>query len=175
MTSLPPPDPPRLGPLFARLRLARGWSQRRLAAELCAVSGQPTLSRHEISRWERQLRVPGGFWLGWLAVVLAVPLDVLVGAAARTRRTDPPRTAAAAPAGRSGPGRDDRADRGRGGPTGSRRAAAGRRPAAGRPARGRPGPDPVLRWPGPSARSPGAAERAARRDPGGGPRTAPTR
>ncbi|MEV1147742.1 hypothetical protein [Micromonospora sp. NPDC049799] len=46
----------------------------------------PTLSRHEVSRWERHLRVPGGFWLGWLAVVLAVPLDVLVEAAVRTRR-----------------------------------------------------------------------------------------
>ncbi|MGN9808722.1 helix-turn-helix domain-containing protein [Micromonospora sp. BQ11] len=88
MTSPAPSGPPLLGPLLAHLRLARGWSQSRLAAELCAASGVPTLSRHEVSRWERHLRVPGGFWLGWLAVVLAVPLDTLVEAAVRTRRLD---------------------------------------------------------------------------------------
>ncbi|WP_199714511.1 helix-turn-helix domain-containing protein [Micromonospora radicis] len=73
---MPPPDhsppagPPPTGPRLARLRLARGWSQSRLAAELCAAAGVPTLSRHEISRWERQRRVPGRFWRGWLAQVL---------------------------------------------------------------------------------------------------------
>ncbi|GGL96683.1 hypothetical protein [Micromonospora yangpuensis] len=85
---MPPPEssgPPLIGPLIAQLRLARRWSQPRLAAELCAVSDVPTLGRHEISRWERQLRVPGDFWLGWLAVVLAVPVALLVEAATRTR------------------------------------------------------------------------------------------
>ncbi|WP_169807192.1 helix-turn-helix domain-containing protein, partial [Micromonospora rosaria] len=82
----PPPGPPLIGPSIARLRLARGWSQSRLAAELCAAAGVPTLSRHEVSRWERQLRVPGDFWLGWLAVVLAAPGDLLPDAAAWTRR-----------------------------------------------------------------------------------------
>ncbi|WP_247685380.1 transcriptional regulator [Micromonospora sp. C31] len=90
MTPPPPPGPQLLGPLLAQLRLARGRSQLRLAAELCAASGVPTLSRHEVSRWERQLRVPGVFWLGWLAVVLAVPVDLLAAAAARTRRLGPP-------------------------------------------------------------------------------------
>ncbi|MFY1595244.1 transcriptional regulator [Micromonospora sp. WMMD737] len=90
MTPPPPPGPQLLGPLLAQLRLARGWSQLRVAAELCAASGAPTLSRHEVSRWERQLRVPGEFWLGWLAVVLAVPADLLATAAARTRSLGPP-------------------------------------------------------------------------------------
>lgn len=90
MTPPPPPGPQLLGPLLAQLRLARGWSQLRVAAELCAASGVPTLSRHEVSRWERQLRLPGEFWLGWLAVVLAVPADVLATAAARTRSLGPP-------------------------------------------------------------------------------------
>ncbi|MEV0810170.1 hypothetical protein, partial [Micromonospora sp. NPDC050200] len=44
-----PPDPRLLGPLIAQLRLARGWSQQRLADELCAASGAPTVTRHEIS------------------------------------------------------------------------------------------------------------------------------
>ncbi|WP_344750497.1 helix-turn-helix domain-containing protein, partial [Micromonospora olivasterospora] len=90
MTPSPPPGPQPLGPLLARLRLALGWSQQRLAARLCAVSGVPTLTRHEVSRWERQLRVPGDFWLGWLAVVLDVPVGLLSGAAARSRPEPPP-------------------------------------------------------------------------------------
>ncbi|WP_238358790.1 MULTISPECIES: helix-turn-helix domain-containing protein [Micromonospora] len=67
-----PPDP-LSGPPLTRLRLARGWSQSRLAAELCAAAGVPTLSRHEISRWERRRRTPGRYWHAWLAIVLGVP------------------------------------------------------------------------------------------------------
>lgn len=111
-----PPRPAQLGPLLARCRLDRGWSQQRAAVELCAAAGVPTLSRHEISRWERQRRVPGGFWLGWLAVVLDVPLVALAEAAAATRRagstraTGPGRAAVAGarPSGPTGPGRTTR-------------------------------------------------------------------
>ncbi|MGC5018140.1 helix-turn-helix domain-containing protein [Micromonospora sp. DT47] len=85
-----PPDPRLLGPLIAQLRLARGWSQQRLAAELCAAAGVPTLTRHEISRWERQARLPGDRWLGRLAPVLGVPAALLADAAARSRRPDAP-------------------------------------------------------------------------------------
>ncbi|MBG6099649.1 MULTISPECIES: helix-turn-helix domain-containing protein [Micromonospora] len=122
MTPPAPPRPAQLGPLLARCRLDRGWSQQRAAAELCAAAGVPTLSRHEISRWERQRRVPGGFWLGWLAVVLDVPLVALAEAAAATRRagstraTGPGRAAVAGarPSGRTGPGRTSRTTRGSG-------------------------------------------------------------
>ncbi|SCE90076.1 Helix-turn-helix domain-containing protein [Micromonospora viridifaciens] len=96
MTPFPPaePRPPRpllteprpLGPLLAELRSARGWSQQRVAAELCAASGVPTLTRHEVSRWERHRRLPGDFWSGWLAVVLGVPGELLAAAAAHSRR-----------------------------------------------------------------------------------------
>ncbi|SBT44830.1 helix-turn-helix domain-containing protein [Micromonospora auratinigra] len=86
MIPLPPPDPRPLGPLLAELRSARGWSQQRVAGALCAASGVPTLTRHEISRWERQRRLPGDFWLGWLAVVLGVPGELLAEAAAHSRR-----------------------------------------------------------------------------------------
>ncbi|MEH0937547.1 helix-turn-helix domain-containing protein, partial [Micromonospora psammae] len=85
------PDPCLLGPLIAQSRLARGWSQQRLADELCAV-GAPTLTRHEISRWERQARLPGDRWLRRLAQVLGLPAGSLADAAARSR-----------PAGRPGP------------------------------------------------------------------------
>ncbi|QLQ37061.1 helix-turn-helix domain-containing protein [Micromonospora robiginosa] len=81
-----PSGPRLLGPLLAELRAARGWSQQRLAAELCAASGVPTLTRHEVSRWERQLRLPGDFWSAWLATVLGVPGELLAEAGARSRR-----------------------------------------------------------------------------------------
>lgn len=85
--------PMTLGPLLAHLRVRRGWSQLRLAEHLCAASSVPTVSRHEVSRWERQERVPGDFWLSWLAAVLEVPLDELVAAA---RRSTPRRRVAPA-------------------------------------------------------------------------------
>lgn len=54
------------------LRLARGWSQLVVAGKLNEVSGRPTISRHEVSRWERGDRVPGGFWQQHLATVFEV-------------------------------------------------------------------------------------------------------
>ncbi|WP_255292721.1 transcriptional regulator [Micromonospora sp. WMMA1996] len=81
-----PSGPRLLGPLLVELRSARGWSQQRVAAELCAASGVPTLTRHEVSRWERQVRLPGDFWSAWLATVLGVPGELIAEAAARSRR-----------------------------------------------------------------------------------------
>ena len=75
-----------LGALLARIRTAQGKSQLRVAELLCAAAGTPTVTRHEVSRWEREQRVPSGHWLRWLAVVLDAPLPVLEEAAAVTRR-----------------------------------------------------------------------------------------
>jgi transcriptional regulator with XRE-family HTH domain len=72
--------------LLARTRGEQGISQLRLAERLCASSGTPTVTRHEISRWEREERIPSGYWLGWLAVALDVPLTRLERAAAVARR-----------------------------------------------------------------------------------------
>ena len=89
----PAPDgrPESIGPLLAGLRSRRGHSQLRLAEQLCAASGVPTVSRHEVSRWEREERVPGPFWLGWLAAVLDVPPGELTAAARRVRPGTPRR------------------------------------------------------------------------------------
>jgi transcriptional regulator with XRE-family HTH domain len=76
-----------IGPLLTRLRQARGYSQLNLAQLLCAASGHPTITRHEISRWERQERIPSEFWLRPLADVLAIPIDTLRTAVAATRTT----------------------------------------------------------------------------------------
>jgi transcriptional regulator with XRE-family HTH domain len=84
----PPDDAETIGPLLTRLRWARGWSQLQVAERLCAASGVPTVTRHELSRWEREERLPGPFWLGWLATVLEASPERLQAAvaAARARR-----------------------------------------------------------------------------------------
>ncbi|SCG47365.1 helix-turn-helix domain-containing protein [Micromonospora coxensis] len=84
-----PPDPSLLGPLIAQLRLARGWSQQHLADALCAAAGTPTLTRHEVSRWERAVRVPGERWRRHLAAVLDAPAGPLADAPSRRRPPGP--------------------------------------------------------------------------------------
>jgi transcriptional regulator with XRE-family HTH domain len=79
-----------LGALLTRARLASGRSQLRVAEQLCAASGVPTVSRHELSRWERETRIPTTFWLRWLAHVLDLNLTDLERAAAVTRRARSP-------------------------------------------------------------------------------------
>lgn len=51
-------DPDRIGPLLSRLRRAQGLTQRRVADRLCEASRRPTLTRNDVSRWEREERVP---------------------------------------------------------------------------------------------------------------------
>jgi len=75
------------GTLIRDLRSALGWSQSRLAAELCRVSGHATLTREYISRWENGDRSPGPFWLRHLATALQVPLTTLEEAERMERRT----------------------------------------------------------------------------------------
>ena len=65
--------------LIRDLRLGLGWSQTRLADELCAVSGYDSITRETVSRWEHGKRHPGRFWLRHLADTLQVPLYVLEG------------------------------------------------------------------------------------------------
>ncbi len=70
-----------LGALIARVRAEQGISQLRLAERLCAASGLSTITRHEVSRWEREERIPATYWLGWLGAVLDVPWPELERAA----------------------------------------------------------------------------------------------
>ena len=63
------------GLLIRELRLAMGWSQGRLATELRKAAGHATVSREEVSRWERGKRCPGPFWTRHLASVLLVPVE----------------------------------------------------------------------------------------------------
>ncbi|MGQ5636316.1 MULTISPECIES: helix-turn-helix transcriptional regulator [unclassified Streptomyces] len=67
-----------IGANVKRLREQRGWSQARLAHEVCraaGVVGEP-VGRQEVSRWETGKRTPRE-WLPFLAAALGVSLDVL--------------------------------------------------------------------------------------------------
>ncbi len=74
-----------LGPLIAQRRRELGKSQERLAEQLCAASGRMTVTKNEISRYEREERVPSADSLRHLAAALDLPLDTLERAAGRTR------------------------------------------------------------------------------------------
>jgi|GEM_PF-1168084 len=66
-----------IGELIKGLRIAKGWSQGKLAAELSRASGA-TMTREYISRqWESGKREPSAFWLAHLATVLDCPQEVL--------------------------------------------------------------------------------------------------
>lgn len=56
------------GRLLAEHRLAWGMTQAELADRLCRY--QPTVTRHEVSRWERGERLPYGMWLDRVAAEL---------------------------------------------------------------------------------------------------------
>ncbi|MEI5098093.1 helix-turn-helix transcriptional regulator [Streptomyces sp. PmtG] len=70
------------GAHLAALRKRARLTQPRLAARLCLISGTATVTRNDVSRWERGKRVPDA-WLPALATALAVPLAELERAAAR--------------------------------------------------------------------------------------------
>ncbi|MEV5975774.1 helix-turn-helix transcriptional regulator [Streptomyces sp. NPDC052114] len=69
---------------LAALRKRARLSQSQLAARLCALSGTTTLTRNEVSRWERGERLPDA-WLASLSSALAVPVEDLGRAVARAR------------------------------------------------------------------------------------------
>ncbi|MFI5859137.1 helix-turn-helix domain-containing protein [Streptomyces parvulus] len=75
------------GDYLAALRRGAGLSQNQMAARLCLASGTASVTRSEVSRWERGVRVPGA-WLPFLAQVLAVPHSELRQAAAYARGDD---------------------------------------------------------------------------------------
>lgn len=80
-------DGDQLGAMISRLREERGWVQQRLADKLNEVSGRPTVTRGEVSRWERGRRTPK-FWMPYLAAVFEVPQEILE--AAKVGRAQPP-------------------------------------------------------------------------------------
>ncbi|MFG3025812.1 helix-turn-helix transcriptional regulator [Streptomyces sp. NPDC048254] len=77
-----------IGANIRRQRERLGWSQARLAREVCraaGVTGDP-VGRQEVSRWETGKRTPRE-WLPFLAAALGVPVDTL---AAPQTAAEPP-------------------------------------------------------------------------------------
>jgi transcriptional regulator with XRE-family HTH domain len=80
-------EPPEsISELIKWVRVRRGISQRELAESLVAASGRDTVTRGDISRWERGKRIPTNHWLRWLSHVLEIPLPTLQYAASVARR-----------------------------------------------------------------------------------------
>ncbi|WP_329363648.1 helix-turn-helix domain-containing protein [Streptomyces sp. NBC_00669] len=69
-----------IGANIRRERDRLGWSQSRLAREVCRAAGIPgdPVGRQEISRWETGKRTPRE-WLPFLATALGVPVEALTG------------------------------------------------------------------------------------------------
>ncbi|MEU7821753.1 helix-turn-helix transcriptional regulator [Catellatospora sp. NPDC049133] len=90
------PEP--LGALITHRRRQLGQSQERLAEQLCALSGRVTITKNEVSRYERGRRVPNARSLKLLAAALGLPLVDLERAAAgaRSRAVTPAEPVAAA-------------------------------------------------------------------------------
>lgn len=78
-----------IGEIIKRARVAHGYSQSELAAELARCSGNRSVSRDYVKRWESGKRIPHGSWRGWLSNALDVPserLDAGARASQRARR-----------------------------------------------------------------------------------------
>ncbi|GAA2663778.1 hypothetical protein GCM10010307_84470 [Streptomyces vastus] len=81
--------------MIRRLRLAKGWSQERLALEACRAAGLPpdSLKRQDIYRYEKGKRTPRE-WLPSVAAALGVPLVELQAAAGKSAQESAPVTVA---------------------------------------------------------------------------------
>jgi ribosome-binding protein aMBF1 (putative translation factor) len=70
--------------LIRRTRRAYGWSQRDLATRLSDAGGL-AVTRHDVSRWELGVRIPGRWWRRHIGRVFGLPEQVLAAAAAAER------------------------------------------------------------------------------------------
>ncbi|NED96713.1 helix-turn-helix transcriptional regulator [Phytoactinopolyspora alkaliphila] len=79
-----------VGIMIRRVRSSLGYSQHKIAEQLADASGNSSLTREEVARWERGKRIPGPYWREWLSSVLDVPqreVEVAARVARVTRLT----------------------------------------------------------------------------------------
>ncbi|MEU0559380.1 helix-turn-helix transcriptional regulator [Dactylosporangium sp. NPDC006015] len=90
MSDVPPRHDPAtagsFGQLITRRRHQLGLTQGDLADQLCARSGRPTFTRHEVSRYEHGRRIPTTKLLTAIADALDLPMAVLRRTAAADRQ-----------------------------------------------------------------------------------------
>nr|WP_246076705.1 helix-turn-helix domain-containing protein [Amycolatopsis cihanbeyliensis] len=73
--------------LLLQHRYRHGLTQYTLADRLAIVSGNYSVTREEVSRWERGKRIPGPYWRAWLSLALELPRVELERAAAAQRHS----------------------------------------------------------------------------------------
>ncbi|SER64045.1 Helix-turn-helix domain-containing protein [Lentzea xinjiangensis] len=66
-------DTPPITTLIPQARREQGLTQRDLADLLCEISQNDSVTREEVSRWERGKRIPGPYWRAWISAALDVP------------------------------------------------------------------------------------------------------
>lgn len=64
---------PPITALIPQARREQGLTQRELADLLCEISQNDSVTREEVSRWERGKRIPGPYWRAWISAALDVP------------------------------------------------------------------------------------------------------
>ncbi|TWP47336.1 helix-turn-helix transcriptional regulator [Lentzea tibetensis] len=76
--------------LIPQARRERGLTQEELARRLSEISRNDSITREDISRWERGKRIPGPYWRGWISKALEMPCADVERAAhvARTTRRE---------------------------------------------------------------------------------------
>ncbi|MGW6932302.1 helix-turn-helix transcriptional regulator [Lentzea sp. NPDC054927] len=82
-------DVPPITALIPQARREQGLTQRELADLLCEISQNDSVTREEVSRWERGKRIPGPYWRAFLSTALDVPhaeVDKAAVVARETRR-----------------------------------------------------------------------------------------
>ncbi|MDX8036378.1 helix-turn-helix transcriptional regulator [Lentzea sp. BCCO 10_0856] len=82
-------DVPPITALIPQARREQGLTQRELADLLCEISQNDSVTREEVSRWERGKRIPGPYWRAFLSTALDVPhaeVDKAAIVARETRR-----------------------------------------------------------------------------------------
>ncbi|WP_116950334.1 helix-turn-helix domain-containing protein [Jiangella endophytica] len=80
----PPAEP--VGSVIRQARSRLGYSQYGIADELARISGNGSLTRDEVARWERGKRIPGPYWRQWISQVLDVGSSDLEQAARAARQ-----------------------------------------------------------------------------------------
>lgn len=76
-----------IGELIIHLRTEHGLTQYELADQLVGASGNDSVTREEVSRWERGKRIPGPYWRNWLGEVLGYPGEKWERAALAARKS----------------------------------------------------------------------------------------
>jgi transcriptional regulator with XRE-family HTH domain len=80
-------DVPPITALIPQARREQGLTQRELADLLCDISQNDSITREEVSRWERGKRIPGPYWRAFLSTALDVPHAAVDKAAMIARET----------------------------------------------------------------------------------------